>query len=75
MTVALLRGGVITFHDEDQQLAKIVERDLQPSFVEFVAALVRECVFGEQPCASRMQFHHCIDAINKVSLKGVITES
>ncbi|KDQ13139.1 hypothetical protein BOTBODRAFT_188668 [Botryobasidium botryosum FD-172 SS1] len=75
VTVVLLHGGVIPFAEFDHQMAKVIIRDYRPNVVDFSANLIRECLFGETPCASRNQFAFMLEALHLATQSGKGTEA
>jgi CCR4-NOT transcription complex subunit 1 len=72
--VLLIRAGLINVVDQDLQLAKMIVRDYRASVVDFTANLIRECLFSEQPCASRNQFTYSLEALSRAVHLSKATE-
>lgn len=70
VTVALVRAGLISMVEQDVQLAHFVLRDLRPATINFTAAFVRECLLGEQPCATRAQLANSLEALARSAQAG-----
>jgi CCR4-NOT transcription complex subunit 1 len=74
VTVTLLRSGLVNVSLQDQQLAKVLFTDPRPTLLNYVAALVRECLSGDPPVASQTQFHYSIEVMNQLSQSGKANE-
>ncbi|KAI0698481.1 Not1-domain-containing protein [Cytidiella melzeri] len=66
-TVALLRSGLISIVQEDQQLAKFLYTDPRPTLQTFAAGLVRECLSSDPPIASQSQFMYTLEILAQLS--------
>jgi CCR4-NOT transcription complex subunit 1 len=65
--VALLRSGLISIAQEDQQLAKFLYSDPRPTLQTFAAGLVRECLSSDPPMASQSQFMYTLEILAQLS--------
>ena len=70
VTVALLRSGLVTVSQEDQQLAKLLFSDPRPSLQSFAAGLIRECLAADPPLASQGQFSFSLEVLNQLAQSG-----
>ncbi|KAF7359396.1 Not1-domain-containing protein [Mycena sanguinolenta] len=75
VTVTLLRSGLINVSLQDQQLAKVLFTDPRPTLLNYVAALVRECLSSDPPVAAQAQFHYSIEVMNQLSQSGKANEA
>lgn len=66
-TVVLLRSGLISIPQEDQQLAKSLFTDPRSSLQTFAAGLVRECLSNDPPIASQSQFAYTLEILMQLS--------
>ncbi|KAG8732244.1 hypothetical protein FRC11_014912 [Ceratobasidium sp. 423] len=67
VTTTLLQSRLIGLRDQDQQLAKLIQRDMRPIVMEFTAKLIRECTSGEHAFATRSDFSHSLDALSRAA--------
>ncbi|KZT03564.1 Not1-domain-containing protein [Laetiporus sulphureus 93-53] len=74
VTVTLLRSGLISVAQQDQQLAKSLYIEAKPSLLTFAAELVRECLSTEPPLASQSQFANTLEALAQLSQAGKANE-
>jgi CCR4-NOT transcription complex subunit 1 len=74
VTVTLLRSGLVTVAQQDQQTAKFLYADPRQSLQNFAAGLVRECLVADPPVASQSQFSFTIDAFLQLAQAGRATE-
>ena len=70
VTVTLLRSGLVTISQEDQQLAKLLYSDPRPSLLNFAAGLIRECLAADPPLATQAQFSYSLEALNQLAQQG-----
>ncbi|KAF9513935.1 hypothetical protein BS47DRAFT_1362032 [Hydnum rufescens UP504] len=63
VTALLLKSNLVPIMEQDAQLAKLIMRDLKPSAINFTADLIRDCLLGPAPYASRQHFRHSLDAL------------
>ncbi|KAA1474810.1 Not1-domain-containing protein [Dentipellis sp. KUC8613] len=70
VTVALLRSGLISIAQQDQQLAKFLLTDQRSSLQNFAAGLIRECLTCDPPLASQSQFTYTIDILTQIVQTG-----
>ncbi|KAJ7236727.1 Not1-domain-containing protein [Mycena haematopus] len=75
VTVTLLRSGLVNVSLQDQQLAKVLFTDPRPTLLNYVAALVRECLSSDPPVAAQAQFHYSIEVMNQLSQSGKANEA
>jgi CCR4-NOT transcription complex subunit 1 len=74
VTVTLLRSNLVNTSLQDQQLAKVLFTDPRPTLLNYVAALVRECLSSDPPVATQNQFHYSIEVMNQLSQSGKANE-
>ena len=74
VTVTLLKSGLITVQQLDQQLAKFMFTHCRPSLLTFTANLVRECLTADPPLAGRDQFPFCLEVLSQLSAAGKANE-
>ncbi|KAJ7684728.1 Not1-domain-containing protein [Mycena polygramma] len=74
VTVTLLRSGLVNPALQDQHLAKVLFTDPRPTLLNYVAALIRECLSSDPPVASQTQFHYTIEVLNQLSQSGKANE-
>jgi CCR4-NOT transcription complex subunit 1 len=74
VTVTLLRSGLITVAQLDQQTTKFLFADPRSSLQDFAAALIRECLVTDPPVASQKQFQFTLEAFMQLSQNGRATE-
>lgn len=65
MTLTLIRLRVIAAPDYDLPLSKQVVANMTGPVVPFAVALLREAIFGDQPCATRNHFANTIEALGR----------
>ena len=70
VTVTLLRSGLVTVSQEDQQLAKLLFSDPRPSLQNFAACLIRECLAADPPLATQGQFSYSLEILNQLAQSG-----
>lgn len=70
VTVALLRSGLVSIQQEDQQLAKFLYTDPRPSLLNFSAGLIRECLSSDPPVASQAQFAFTLEILTQLAQGG-----
>ena len=70
MTVTLLRSGLISITQQDQQLAKFLFGDQRPTLQNFAAGLIRECLTCDPPLASQNQFSFTIEVLTQIVQSG-----
>lgn len=68
--MTLLRSGLITIAQQDQQLAKLLSGDQRPSLQNFAAGLIRECLTCDPPLASQSQFSFTIEVLTQIAQSG-----
>ncbi|KAJ7286002.1 Not1-domain-containing protein [Mycena rebaudengoi] len=74
VTVTLLRSHLVNVELQDQQLAKTLFTDPRPTLLNYVAALIRECLSSEPPTATQAQFRYSIEVLNSLSQAGKANE-
>ncbi|KAI0807086.1 Not1-domain-containing protein [Fomes fomentarius] len=74
VTVALLRNGLVTISQEDQQLAKLLYSEPRPSLQNFAAGLIRECLAADPPLATQAQFSYSLEVLNQLAQSGKANE-
>ncbi|THH15893.1 hypothetical protein EW146_g4659 [Bondarzewia mesenterica] len=74
VTVTLLRSGLITVSQQDQQLAKFLLGDQRSSLQNFAAGLIRECLTCDPPLASQSQFSFTIEVLTQIVQSGKANE-
>ncbi|KAJ1307774.1 hypothetical protein OPQ81_001861 [Rhizoctonia solani] len=67
VTTTLLQSRLIGLREQDQQLAKLIQRDMRPIVMEFTAKLIRECTGGEHAFATRSDFPHSLEALSRAA--------
>ena len=70
VTVTLLRSGLISITQQDQQLAKFLFADAKPTLQNFAAGLIRECLTCDPPLASQSQFSFTIEVLSQIMRTG-----
>ncbi|KAI0320504.1 Not1-domain-containing protein [Amylostereum chailletii] len=70
VTVTLLRSGLISIAQQDQQLAKFLFSDQRSSLQNFAAGLIRECLTCDPPLASQSQFSFTIEVLGHIVQSG-----
>jgi CCR4-NOT transcription complex subunit 1 len=65
VTALLLKSNLVPIAEQDAQLAKLIMRDLKPSAINFTASLIRDCLLGSAPYASRQHFRHSLEALGQ----------
>ncbi|KAI0085426.1 Not1-domain-containing protein [Irpex rosettiformis] len=73
-TVALLRSGLISIAQEDQQLAKFLYTDSKATLQTFAASLVRECLSSDPPMASQSQFVYTLEILTQLSQANKVND-
>ncbi|KAI8998906.1 Not1-domain-containing protein [Trametes punicea] len=74
VTVTLLRSGLVTIAQEDQQLAKQLYTDPRPSLQNFAAGLIRECLAADPPLATQAQFSYSLEILTQLAQSGKANE-
>ncbi|KAJ3741975.1 Not1-domain-containing protein [Lentinula detonsa] len=77
VTVTLLRSSLLNVGLLDQALAKTMymgSMGPRPSFLNFIAGLIRECLSSEPPVASQAQFQYCIEMLTNTVQEGKATD-
>jgi CCR4-NOT transcription complex subunit 1 len=74
VTVVLLRSGLISVPQEDQQLAKFLYADPRPSLLSFAAGLIRACLSSDPPVASQAQFAFTLEILTQLAQGGKANE-
>lgn len=62
VTVALIKAGLINLPEQDQELSILIDSG-RTSAIEFTARLIRACLFGEYPLATRHEFMASLEAL------------
>jgi CCR4-NOT transcription complex subunit 1 len=70
VTVTLLRSGLISIAQQDQQLAKFLFADAKPTLQNFATGLIRECLTCDPPLASQSQFSVTIEVLSQIMQSG-----
>ncbi len=70
VTVTLLRSGLVSIVQEDQQLAKFLYTDPRPSLLNFAAGLIRECLSSDPPFVSQGQFAFTLEILTQLAQAG-----
>ena len=70
VTATLLRSGLISIAQQDQQLAKFLFADTKPTLQNFATGLIRECLTCDPPLASQNQFNFTIEMLNQIMQSG-----
>lgn len=65
VTLTLIRLRVIAAPDYDLPLSKQVVANMTGPVVAFAVSLLREAIFGDQPCATRNHFANTIEALGR----------
>ncbi|KAK4517846.1 aminopeptidase [Mucor velutinosus] len=65
VTVALIKAGLIDLPEQDQELSILIESG-RTSAIEFTARLIRACLFGEHPLATRHEFMASLEALSNL---------
>ncbi|KAF1807095.1 Not1 transcription factor [Mucor lusitanicus] len=65
VTVALIKAGLINLPEQDQELSILIESG-RTSAIEFTARLIRACLFGEYPLATRHEFMASLEALGNL---------
>jgi CCR4-NOT transcription complex subunit 1 len=63
VTVALIKAGLINLPEQDQELSILIDSG-RISAIEFTARLIRACLFGEYPLATRHEFMASLEALS-----------
>ncbi|KAI0273855.1 Not1-domain-containing protein [Gloeopeniophorella convolvens] len=74
VTATLLRSGLISIAQQDQQLAKFLFADAKPTLQNFAAGLIRECLTCDPPLASQSQFSFTIEVLSQIMQSGKANE-
>jgi CCR4-NOT transcription complex subunit 1 len=74
VTATLLRSGLISIAQQDQQLAKFLFADAKPSLQNFATGLIRECLTCDPPLASQSQFSVTIEVLSQIMQSGKANE-
>ncbi|KAI0075480.1 Not1-domain-containing protein [Panus rudis PR-1116 ss-1] len=74
VTVTLLKSGLVSVAQEDQQLAKFLLNDPRPSLLNFSAGLIRECLSTDPPIASQAQFTYTLEVLAQLAQAGKANE-
>ncbi|KAL1947536.1 hypothetical protein VTO73DRAFT_13260 [Trametes versicolor] len=67
VTVTLLRSGLVTIIQEDQQLAKQLYTDPRPSLQTFAAGLIREYLAADPPLSTQGQFSYSMEILTQLA--------
>ncbi|KAH8102882.1 Not1-domain-containing protein [Cristinia sonorae] len=67
VTVTLLRSGLVSIAQQDQQLAKFLYTEPKPSLMNFAAGLIRECLSSDPPIASQSQFSYTLEVLTQLA--------
>ncbi len=70
VTATLLRRGLISITQQDQQLAKFLFADPKPTLQNFATGLIRECLTCDPPLASQSQFSFTIEVLSQIMQTG-----
>jgi CCR4-NOT transcription complex subunit 1 len=70
VTATLLRSGLISITQQDQQLAKFLFADAKPTLQNFATGLIRECLTCDPPLASQSQFSFTIEVLSQIMQTG-----
>ncbi|OCH95284.1 Not1-domain-containing protein [Obba rivulosa] len=70
VTVTLLRSGLVSIAQEDQQLAKFLYTDPRPVLLNFAADLIRECLTGNPAVAVQSQFGFTLEVLSQLAQTG-----
>ncbi len=63
----MLRSGLVTIVQEDQQLAKQLYTDPKPSLQTFAAGLIREYLSADPPLATQGQFSYSMEILTQLA--------
>ena len=74
VTATLLRSGLISIAQQDQQLAKFLFADAKSTLQNFAAGLIRECLTCDPPLASQSQFSFTIEVLSQIMQSGKANE-
>ncbi|CEP14955.1 hypothetical protein [Parasitella parasitica] len=66
VTVALIKAGLINLPEQDQELSILINNG-RTSAIEFTARLIRACLFGEYPLATRQEFMSSLEALGSLN--------
>jgi CCR4-NOT transcription complex subunit 1 len=66
VTATLLRSGLISITQQDQQLAKLLFADAKSTLQNFATGLIRECLTCDPPLASQSQFRFTIEVLSQI---------
>ncbi|KAL0097780.1 Not1 transcription factor, partial [Phycomyces blakesleeanus] len=72
VTVALIKSGLIHLPEQDLELGHLIDIG-RTTAIDFTARLIRACVFGETPLATRQEFMSSLEALGR--LRGNVPES
>ncbi|EMD38674.1 hypothetical protein CERSUDRAFT_82953 [Gelatoporia subvermispora B] len=75
VTVTLLRSGLVTVNQEDQQLYKLLAADSRLNLQNFAADLIRECLTSDPPVAMQTQFAYTVDILSQLAQAGKANET
>src|SRR6266403_2382752 len=70
VTATLLRRGLISITQQDQQLAKFLFADPKSTLQNFATGLIRECLTCDPPLASQSQFSFTIEVLSQIMQTG-----
>ena len=70
VTATLLRRGLISITQQDQQLAKFLFADPKPTLQIFATGLIRECLTCDPPLASQSQFSFTVEVLSQIMQTG-----
>ena len=70
VTVTLLRRGLISITQQDQQLAKFLFAEPKPTLQNFATGLIRECLTCDPPLASQSQFSFTVEVLSQIMQTG-----
>ena len=70
VTATLLRRGLISITQQDQQLAKFLFADPKATLQNFATGLIRECLTCDPPLASQNQFSFTIEVLSQIMQTG-----
>ena len=70
VTATLLRRGLISITQQDQQLAKFSFADPKSTLQNFATGLIRECLTCDPPLASQSQFSFTIEVLSQIMQTG-----
>ncbi|KAI0371786.1 Not1-domain-containing protein [Pilatotrama ljubarskyi] len=70
VTVTLLRSGLVSIAQEDQQLARQLYTDPRSTLQNFAAGLIRECLAADPPLATQAQFSYSLEILTQLAQSG-----